>query len=83
MFSRMLVATDLLEASERVIGALGNVKHLGTREAVLVHMLNIRDVGSLADQLIEMAKPAFERQKKMLGDMGYWGAVEKLHHLKC
>lgn len=36
MFSKMLVATDLSEASDRAICALGNLKNLGTREAVLV-----------------------------------------------
>ncbi len=71
MFSKMLVATDLSEASERAICALGNLKHLGTSEAVLVYVFNIRDVGTLADSLMEMAKPSFERQKKKLEDLGY------------
>lgn len=71
MFSKMLVATDLSEVSEQAICALGDLKHLGTREAVLVHVFNIRDVGTLADRLMEMAKPAFDRQKKLLEDMGY------------
>lgn len=71
MFSKMLVATDLSEASERAICALGNLKHLGTREAYLLHVFNIRDVGSLADRLMELAKPSFERQRKALEGMGY------------
>lgn len=64
MFSKMLVATELSEASERVICALGGLKALGTREAVLIRCFNIRDVGSLADRLMELARPSFERQKK-------------------
>jgi len=71
MFSKMLVATDLSETSERVISALGSLKALGTREAVLIHCFNIRDVGSLADRLMELAKPSFERQKKTLEDLGF------------
>lgn len=71
MFSKMLVATDLSEASHRAICALGNLKHLGTREAYLVHVFNIRDVGSLADRLMELAKPSFDRQRKTLEGMGY------------
>jgi len=71
MFSKMLVATDLSEASERAVCALGNLKHLGTREAYLVHVFNIRDVGSLADRLMELARPSFERQKKTLEGLGY------------
>jgi len=71
MFSKMLVATDLSETSERVIGTLGSLKALGTREAVLIHCFNIRDVGSLADRLMELARPSFERQKKTLEDLGF------------
>jgi len=56
MFSRMLVATDLSEASERVICTLGGLKALGTREAILIHCFNIRDVGTLADGLMQLAK---------------------------
>ncbi len=71
MFSKMLVATDLSQTSDRVVCALEKLKQLGTREACLVHVFNIRDVGPLADRLMELAKPSFERQKKMLEDMGY------------
>lgn len=35
MFTKVLVATNLSEASERVIGALNSLKTLETREAVL------------------------------------------------
>jgi len=71
MFSRMLVATDLSEASGRVICALASLKAWGTREAVLISCFNIRDVGSLAPGLMELYKPAFEKQKKALEEMGY------------
>ncbi len=46
MFGKMLVATDLSEASERVVCTLGSLKRLGTREALLLHCFNIRDVGT-------------------------------------
>ncbi len=71
MFTKMLVATDLSEASERVICALGTLKALGMRQAVLIHCFNIRDVGSLADRMMEIARPSFERQKKILEDQGF------------
>lgn len=71
MFKRMLVATDLSEVSERVVCTLGGLRDLGTEEAVLVHCFNIRDVGSLADQLMAMARPSFERQKKILEEQGF------------
>lgn len=71
MFSRILVATDLSEASERVLCALESLKSWGTREAVLINCFNIRDVGTLAPGLMELSKPAFEKQKKALEEMGY------------
>jgi nucleotide-binding universal stress UspA family protein len=70
MFSKILVATDLSEASERVVCTLGGLKVLGTREALLIHCLNIRDVGTLAGRLMELARPSFEKQKKTLEDQG-------------
>ena len=71
MFYRMLVATDLSEASEQVICSLGALQALGTQEALLVHCLNIRDVGTLADSLMEKARPALEKQAKALEDQGF------------
>lgn len=70
MFTKVLVATDLSGASEQVIGAIGDLKQIGTREAVLIHSFNIRDVGSLANRLMELAQPSFERQKKKLQEHG-------------
>lgn len=71
MFERILVGTDLSEASERMICALGGLRMLGTTEIVLIHCLNIRDVGSLAPELMELAKPAFEKHQKLLEDQGF------------
>jgi len=71
MFSKILVATDLSGASDRVICTLGDLKALGTREALLIHCFNIRDVGTLAHRLMELAAPSFEKQKKMLEDQGF------------
>lgn len=71
MFSKMLVTSDLSAASERVICSLGNLKNIGVREALLIHCFNIRDVGTLAHQLMELSRPSFEKQKKLLEDLGF------------
>ena len=47
------------------------MREIGTESARLVHCFNIRDVGTQAGHLIELMKPEFERQKKMLADMGF------------
>ena len=70
MFEKILLATDLSAASDRVICAAAGLKKLGAREALLVHCLNIRDVGALANRLIELAKPALERQRQALESRG-------------
>lgn len=70
MFTKILVATDLSDASDRVIAAIGDLKQIGVREAVLIHCFNIRDVGTLADRLMEMAKPSLDRQVRKLQDLG-------------
>ncbi|HNR69292.1 MAG TPA: universal stress protein [bacterium] len=71
MFSKILVATDLSEISDNVISAIGDLKVLGTRDALLLHCLNIREVGTLADQIVELREPYFERQKKALQKLGF------------
>ena len=71
MFKKMLVATDLSEASEQFVCSLGSLKAIGTRQAVLIHCFNVRDVGTMANRLIELTKPLFERQKKMLQNLGF------------
>ena len=71
MFSKILAATDLADASDAVICTLGVWKGLGTREAVLVHCFNIRDVGTLGNEIIELSRPLFEKQKKTLEGLGF------------
>lgn len=61
MFSKMLVATDLTEAFDRVICTLGGLQAIGTREALLVHCFNVRDVGTLAESLMDLAAPILDR----------------------
>ena len=71
MFEKILVATDLSDASERVTCSLGEFKTIGTKEVVLLHCLNIRDVGTLASQLIKAAEPHFRKQQKLLENLNF------------
>lgn len=65
MSSKILVATDLSEASERMVWALRGLRAIGAREAILTLCFNIRDVGTLAHRLMELAEPSFQKQKRM------------------
>ncbi|MDO9509088.1 MAG: universal stress protein [Thermovirgaceae bacterium] len=54
-----------------MICSLERLKELGTKDAVFINCFNIRDVGTLAPGLMELSRPAFEKQKKLLEDMGF------------
>ncbi len=70
MFRKLLVATDLSQASERVVCTIGALKALGAEEAILLHCLNIRNVGTLGPQLMDLSRESFERQAKLLENQG-------------
>lgn len=55
MFSTVLIATDLSEASDRVIDALGGLAGLGTTDALLVNCLNPR-AGTALPELTDLAQ---------------------------
>lgn len=71
MFQRIVVATDLSEASAAMLRCLDSLRRLGAREAILIHVLPIRDVGGLALRLRELEWPALEAQRRVLEGMGY------------
>ncbi|MEO0076120.1 MAG: universal stress protein [candidate division WOR-3 bacterium] len=71
MFKKILVATDLSPASEYLIKSTVKLQSLGTREAVLVYCMNIRDVGSLADTLLKLIQPALQKQEQILINNGF------------
>lgn len=78
MFQRVLVATDLSDASTAMLGCLESPRVLGAQEVVLVHVLPIRDVGGLGLRLRELERPALETQQRTLEGMGYRVRVEIL-----
>ncbi|MEO0091885.1 MAG: universal stress protein [candidate division WOR-3 bacterium] len=71
MFKKILVATDLSPASEYLIKSSVKLQSLGSREAVLVYCMNIRDVGSLADTLLKLIQPALQKQEQILIKNGF------------
>jgi nucleotide-binding universal stress UspA family protein len=71
MFAKILVATDLSHASEELVCSLGSLHALGTRKALLMGCLNIRDVGGLAESLMGSVEASLERQKARLVALGF------------
>ncbi len=76
MFSKILVATDLSEASRRVIGCLGGLQALGAKEIILTHALGIRHLDYLKYEWIKSVEPVLFTQKKTLEKLGYKVKIE-------
>jgi nucleotide-binding universal stress UspA family protein len=71
MFSRILVATDLSEASDRAICALAGLQALGSREAILVHCLKIPGGATLAQTIKERMQHSIQEEQKTLEELGF------------
>jgi nucleotide-binding universal stress UspA family protein len=70
MVKRILLTTDLSEASSKVFGCVDFLHGLGSRQAVLFYCVNIRDVGVLSEELRESLRAPLEEQKKILEGRG-------------
>ncbi|MEX0727597.1 MAG: universal stress protein, partial [Planctomycetaceae bacterium] len=71
MFSTIVLGTSLSENSTRTLCCLRGLQAAGTQKVLLIHAMNIRDVGTLYRQLRALALPTLERQKQMLQEMGF------------
>lgn len=71
MLKRVLVTTDLSEASSKVIGQMSFLSSLGSREAVLMHCVNVRDVGGITEQFRTELNKSLDEQKKILENLGF------------
>lgn len=76
MFSKILVATDLSEASDHVVGCLGGLQALGAKEIILAHALGIRHLDYLKYEWTKSAEPVLFAQKKTLEKLGYKVKIE-------
>lgn len=75
MFNRILIATDLSDASDKLINCAGALKKLGTREVVLFHALRIKHLDYLKFDLARDAEPFLEKQKAALEKSGFTASV--------
>jgi len=76
MFRRILVGFDLSPAAEQVLNAIGSLRRLGTEEVVLVHCLNIRDIGPFAPTLIRLIQSELNRQVERMKEIGFTACCE-------
>lgn len=76
MFAKVLIATDLSDASDKLISCIGGLKQLGTKEAVLFHALRIKHLDYLKFELIRDTEPFLHRQKTALENFGFSTTIE-------
>lgn len=71
MFEKLLVTTDLSEASYNLMKCLSQLNTLGAKEATLVHIIDVVDVGGIYGSLTKLLKPKMESLREMIEGMGY------------
>lgn len=76
MFRKMLICTDLSPASNALIQCVEELKGVGMEEVVLTHVIYVANTPGLEEMLAEEARPAIERQKKILEDQGIRVLIE-------
>ena len=76
MFTKILIASDLSEASTEMIRCTQGLRLLGSREAVLFHALRIRHLEDLKYELSRSAEPHLQKQKVALETLGFTTRIE-------
>lgn len=75
MFKKALVATDLSDASDHVLGCLPSLRALGTTEVLLVHVIYIRlrypETGGRDEAMVRSAAPRLAEQSAALEAAGF------------
>lgn len=76
MFAKILIATDASQASDRVLDCLNSLSAVGSRQVVLAHVVNVRDVGGLYLTLRRLIVPKLEAQQRQLVAAGFATQIE-------
>ncbi|HET6962134.1 MAG TPA: universal stress protein [Terriglobia bacterium] len=76
MLSRTLIATDGSEASSHVLECIQGLRSVGSQEAVLVHVFDVRTVGGLYNNLKEAMLPKLKAQQAFMEKAGVRTTLE-------
>ena len=76
MLSKLLIMTDASAASDHMLECVKRLRSIGSCEALLVHAMNIEDVGGLYATLRRELSPKLEAQKRSLEEAGFEVSVE-------
>ncbi len=64
MFEKVVIATDFSPGGEKLLGCLGELKALGTREIILTWVMEISTAGGPSSSLQEAHKKKLEKTGK-------------------
>lgn len=76
MFEKIIFATDLSPASDKVLQCINGLRQLGIREVILFHALGIRHLEELKHILIRAHEPHLAKQKNELEKFGFKTRIE-------
>lgn len=76
MFKKIIIATDLSDASEAVIKCLKDFKSIGVEEVILFYACGIKNLAPLADDIRASVEPKLKEQAKIIEDQGFNTSLE-------
>jgi len=76
MFKKILIATDLSESSDAVIGCMEDFKTLGVEEVILFYACSVAHNDTLAEFTKNFYEPDLLKQKKIIEDQGFVTTLE-------
>ncbi len=76
VFSKVLLATDLSVASDKVVEYVGTLHALGCREVVLTYVIYVKHLVGLSEALRDESTPKLNAQKTTLESEGFEVSVE-------
>ncbi len=71
MYEKIVIASDLSEATNHVINCVKDLKEMGTKEVILFHALGIRHLDALQYDLVRYAEPVLFEQQELLKRLGF------------
>lgn len=76
MLNNIVIATDASKASDQIINWIEPLRRVGSRQAVLVHVFNLRNDGGGYETLKRSVTPQLEQQQQRLREAGFKVKIE-------
>jgi nucleotide-binding universal stress UspA family protein len=71
MYEKIVIASDLSEATKQVINCVQDLKKFGTNEVVLFHALGVKNLYPFQDYMMKFAEPLLIEEENLLKQLGF------------